>query len=364
MVIVQERLPHYRLALFEQIRRQLAGEGIDLAVIHGHAQCQATSPRAESQLPWARVVDNRVFATGRSALVWQPVVKMTADADLVIVEQASRMAANYVLLARQGLGGPRVAFWGHGANLQSTGTPASCASELLKRSVSRRPHWWFAYTEGSARRVEALGFPADRVSVVQNAADTSLIDAATALRDPFRCIFVGSLYAAKRLDIVFEAADLVAAHEPRFELTIVGDGEQRSYVKAQAARRPYVEYAMSLYGKELGAELKASSLMLLPGAAGLGILDGFAAGLPVVAIDADGHGPEIEYLDRDRNGLLVTGAAPEFADAVLRALDPSTNDRLRRGCEQTAHEITLDEMVRRFCIGIQSALRAKAGAGA
>src|SRR6266536_4368128 len=55
------------------------------------------------------------------------------------------------------------------ANLQR----ARRGAEAVKRVASRLPHWWFAYTEGSRARVEALGFSPERITVVQNAVDTA-----------------------------------------------------------------------------------------------------------------------------------------------------------------------------------------------
>ena len=63
-----------------------------------------------------------------------------------------------------------MALLGHGANLNVE--RASRLGEWVKRHVSRRAHWWFAYTEGARERVERLGYPPDRITVVQNSALT------------------------------------------------------------------------------------------------------------------------------------------------------------------------------------------------
>ena len=287
----------------------------------------------------------------------QPVLGMTAGVDLVIVEQASRMAANYALLARQACGGPPVAFWGHGANLQSDRSWRNRVAEAAKARVSRMPHWWFAYTEGSARRVEALGFPAHRVTVVQNAVDTSLIEATARRRDPYRCIFVGSLFPAKRLDLVFAASDLVAKQIPEFSLVIVGDGEERGRVQQAAASRPYVAYRGARMGGELASELKASSVMLMPAHVGLGVLEAFAAGVPVVTAEDMAHSPEFEYL-LDRVNASIGEATPESLSSRLVGLlrDPVALSGLRAGCATSSSNFTMSEMVSRFANGVVGGL--------
>ena len=95
---------------------------------------------------------------------------MTRGADMVIVEQASRLLLNYALLLGREPGGPRVAFWGQGRNVLPH--RASPAGEAVKRVVSRRVDWWFAYNERSVDVVRELGFAPYRITCVQNAIDT------------------------------------------------------------------------------------------------------------------------------------------------------------------------------------------------
>ena len=357
VLIVQERLPHYRVPFFEQLRSRLAQDGIDLELAHGRGQGAMAARGDEAELPWAHVVDNKTFGIGRHSLVWQPVRRLAAQADLVIVEQASRMAVNYALLARQAAGGSRVAFWGHGANMQTDGSRVGRFSEAAKARYSRLPRWWFAYTEGSARRVEALGFPHDRITVVQNAVDTSLIEATVVDRDPHRCIYVGGLYAEKRLDLLFAAADAVWAELPTFRLVVVGAGPLRDYVAAESAHRPFVDYLGPKFGKDLAIELKASSLMMLPGAAGLGILDAFAAGLPVVTATGIHHGPELEYVEDGVNGLVSDGSVTGLtADTRRLLLAPDVADGFRAACAASSARLTLGAMTDRFRAGVVAAL--------
>ena len=119
---------------------------------------------ATSSRPWGTARANLVIYGGRHELIWQPCLKEAMNADLVIVEQASRLLVNYALLGLQAARMTKVAFWGHGANLQRHS--ANALSESVKRVVSRHPHWWFAYTDGCRDRVAGIGYPADRITVV------------------------------------------------------------------------------------------------------------------------------------------------------------------------------------------------------
>ena len=107
-------------------------------------------------------------------------------------------------------GGPRLAYFGHGKNFQAA-RPDS-AAERFKRLWIKQVDWWFAYTQRSAAIVAGAGFPRDRITVVNNAIDTSGIAAEVAALDPaaqtaFRQslfggsqnigVYVGGLYRRK-----------------------------------------------------------------------------------------------------------------------------------------------------------------------
>ena len=166
----------------------------------------------------------------------------------MIVEQASKLLVNYPLLAWRRFGGPRVAWWGHGVNLD--GGSASALGEGVKRRLARRADWWFCYTEGTARIVEGLGVPRDRMTVVQNAVDTKEVQrlrseiseaqlAATRAELGIGSgpvgVYVGSLYNTKRIPFLIEASDQIRSKLPDFHLIVIGDGPDRPFLDAAAS---------------------------------------------------------------------------------------------------------------------------------
>lgn len=374
VLIAYKSLPRYRLEFFHGLRERLAEENIDLSLTYGQPTAQDAQRRDTGMLPWAESVPNTVWTLGSRELIWQPCLAQARRADLVIVEQASRLLLNYVLLLRQAVSAGRVAFWGHGANLQRH--RAHAGAEFIKRHVSRHPHWWFAYTEGTRARIETLGYPSGRITVVQNAIDTTGLrearrelngGAALNIRREFRlgdgpvAAFVGGLCADKRLGFLMCAADEIARARPDFRLLVIGDGPQRREVERWAASRPHVRYLGPLFGEEKVAALAVASVMLIPGVVGLAVLDAFALEIPLVTTASDSHGPEIEYLIDGTNGLIVDRPddVPVYAAAVLRLLsDDGLLDGLRRGCRQAAERYTNEEMIERFTGGVVAALAA------
>jgi glycosyltransferase involved in cell wall biosynthesis len=373
-MIAYKTLPTYRVAFYNSLRKSLAAVDVELSLVYGQPTDREAMRRDTTDLEWGERVTNRFFRIGSRNLAWQPIVHRARQADLVIVEQASKLLANYVLLLQQRVGLTKVAFWGHGANLQ--GHTADPRAEAVKRLVSRYPHWWFAYTAGTRDRVAGLGYPEERITVVQNAIDTRSLRAhraAVSDEQVFRfraehdlgegpvCAFVGGLYAEKRLPFLLEAADIVHRRLPGFRLIVIGDGPERALIEEASSARAYIRYVGGLFGTDKVEALATASLILMPGLVGLVVLDSFALELPLVTTTVDYHSPEIEYLEDGVNGILVRDPenADAYAEAVLRLLSSEAElASLRIGCRRAAGIYTNEEMVRRFTEGITRAIEA------
>jgi len=108
------------------------------------------------------------------------------------------------------------------------------------------------------RRVRAgSGYPDDRITRVQNAIDTAALAAAAARVDDEQlaslraelgvvggnvCIFVGAMYADKRLPFLLEACELIRRDVPDFEIIFVGDGPESAVVREAADHAPWIHY--------------------------------------------------------------------------------------------------------------------------
>jgi glycosyltransferase involved in cell wall biosynthesis len=373
VVIVQRALRRYRAGFYDRLRADLGRDGIELQVLHSTLPAHLDARDDALDLPWARHVPRRVVRVGGRHLVWQPLVRELRTADLIVVEQASQLLLNYRLLLRQAVGGPRVAFWGHG---RSFAAGRSDVGERIKGLVSRRAHWWFAYTELSAAVVAELGVPAGRITVVDNAIDTTALRrdleavspaALDALRRELGLgdgpvgLFLGALREDKHLDTLFEAAGQIREAVPGFHLLVIGSGPFEPAVRAEAQQHPWVSYLGARYGSDRAASLSLADVLLLPGTVGLVILDSFVAGAPLITSQGGTHSPEIAYLRNGENGVIVPGdvQAGRFADAVVEVLDdPELLERLRVGCAEDASRYGIEAMTARFADGIRQALDA------
>jgi L-malate glycosyltransferase len=364
LLIVQRRLTHYRLPFFERLRERLAHDGVQLSLAVGQATPAEAQKHDGGTLAWAVDAPCRYLLNGR--LCWQDLGRALAQADRVVITQENKLLNNLALL-----GGARrrpVALWGHGGNLQARPGLASRAAQGFKAHMSRRAQWWFAYTELSAQLFQGMQIAPERITVVNNAVDTQQLRSevlALSQRSPAAlrheaglpegplAVFIGSLYADKRLDLLLAAATLLHQQLPGFQLAIAGAGPLLESLRAQTAHSPWVHVLGPLQGTHKACLLATADLMLNPGLVGLGILDAFAAGLPLLTTDCGVHSPEIAYLQPGVNGLMCPPQAQALAEAALRLWhEPILAERLRQGSAAAASLYGLDQMVERFAAGV------------
>ncbi|MCL4472134.1 MAG: glycosyltransferase family 4 protein [Sulfuricella sp.] len=368
VAIVQRRLTHYRVPLFAALREVLAGRDIQLELLVGQGTPAEEKKHDAGELPWARTIPTRYLADGR--LCWQPLRRHLNGVDLLIVTQENKLIQNHLLLLA-----PRrfkLAFWGHGANLQSDNPHGF--KERFKRWTTNRVDWWFAYTQMSADLVTTAGFPDSRVTVLNNAVDTSELcrqrqsvtpEETHALRESLGFgagpvgVFVGSLYADKRLDFLFSAAEAIRREVPDFHVLIVGEGPESDKVQAWCAGHPWARWVGARFGREKMAYVSVAQMMLNPGLVGLGILDAFVCGVPMLTTDCGIHSPEIAYLENGINGVMTADDLNAYVGVSVHLLrDAQSLDTLRAGCVASAQEYTVENMARRFAGGVVSCLEA------
>lgn len=370
VVIIQRRMTQYRLPLLNLMRDKLDAAGVELMVVYGDPLPGEILKADSGDLPWGIHVPCRYWFNGR--LCWQNAMPVASNANMVVVTQENRLLFNYVrpILKKD----RKWAFWGHGRNFQAT-SPNSF-SERFKRWLSSQVDWWFAYTELSSATVMEAGFPRERITVLNNAIDTTELaeqvgsigpEEADEARREFGIgpgpigLSLASLHADKRLEFLIDAARCIRVQVPDFQLVIVGDGPQRDLVRAAVDEAGgWIRWLGARTGRDKARVLSMSQLMLNPGMVGLSILDSLVAGVPMVTTAYPHHSPEIVYLHSGQNGLMTDNDVESFVAGVVRLLgDPAELDTLRAGCRASAREYTIEKMADHFCKGILACLSAQ-----
>lgn len=372
VVILFRYIPQYRLPFLIRLQELCRARQIDLKVVYG-TPAREDDGRADRVDFAAGVFVRNYFVTlGKYTAVLQPVLSHIKDADLIIVEQQSKLVLNYLLISQQIMGKRRVAFFGHGKNLQATDDRT--LPERAKKWMALLPHWWFVYTDGVSEYVRQLGYPADRITVFHNAIDTkrlfewrSTISAdevmeaqrALNLTSEHICIYLGSMYPEKRMSFLIAACKHIRSHVPDFSMLFVGAGSDALMVKRFCDESGWAHYLGPLFGRDKVKYCMMAKLLLMPGAVGLAILDAFAMRIPIVTTDVPFHGPEIDYLKSGDNGLMVTPAddSSRYASAVSELLsDPSRLKKMADNSEYAASRLTIESMAEHFFEGIVRAL--------
>ncbi|MEO3693391.1 glycosyltransferase family 4 protein [Roseateles sp. DJS-2-20] len=367
MLVVQRRLTHYRVPFFERLRADMAAAGLELVLAHGDPTPEEVTKRDGGQLPWAHHLTTRYALGGR--LCWQPFGALAAGAELTVITAENKLVYN--LVEQFDAASRRVALWGHGANLQGD---ATSLRERFKARLALRADWWLAYTEMSRGLVEGLGFPKDRITVLDNAVDmTELCEqfaavtpaASAAARREMGldggpvALYLGSLYAEKRVDFLLESARQLRQRLPGFNLVVIGGGPELAVIQAAAQQEPWIKALGVRKGMEKVVAASVADVMLNPGLVGLNILDSFAGGLPMLTTDCGLHSPEIAYLESGRNGLMTANTLDAFVEASLSLLtQPERRAAMAAQARADALRYTLAHMSERFTEGVLGALAA------
>lgn len=366
VVICQYRLLHYRETLFESLRAESARAGIDLHLVHGQPTRRELVKNDTGHLDWATPVRNRYVEIGGRDVLWQPFPAQHRDAALVVLMQENRLLSNYPWLWWRNGTSARVAFWGHGRNFQSR-APNGWRERWKSRLVGR-VDWWFAYTGATRDILLEDGYPDERITVLNNAIDNTgflrdlaavtpamqadLRQAIDAREDSAVGLFCGSLYPDKRLDYLVAAGDRIVRDDPAFRLVVIGDGPSAGLIAEAARSRPWLHWVGAKRGIEKAAWFSLARLVLNPGLVGLHVLDAFCAGLPMLTTADARHSPEIDYLQHDRNGLVIRGDMAAYAGACAGLLrDPGRLTRLSAAARADASHYTQENMIGNFVDG-------------
>jgi glycosyltransferase involved in cell wall biosynthesis len=369
-VILQPRCELYRTTFYERLRTLLASKDVSLDLIYGESNDYDAV--CTGHVTGAIEVPSRYLYFGKRFLVWQPVLRHIRGADLVIIQQNSANLINYPILILRKLRVLRVALWGHGRCLQAG--ERRPIREAFKAWYSKQVDYWFAYTDLSRDLVEQLGFPAEKITVVNNAIDSGPLiaqydrtmsgdDRALRVRlgipeDARVGLYCGRFYADKRLRFLFEAASEVRRRCLRFHLVIIGEGtSEREVVDYAQANSEWIHFVGPKYGIERVPYFRIAACQLNPGLVGLGIVDSFAMLTPIITTDNSIHSPEIAYLKNGLNGIMTPNLVSAYSDAVLHYLnDEQYQATLRSGCYKARDAYTVEEMANRFAAGVMQAL--------
>ena len=294
IVLVSNRVYHYRVPVYNHLHNRLRSIGYELLVIT--SELQEDNPH---DVEFPLVEERPTFSSYRELIV-------ANDPAAVILFLHIKDVVVWPLLAWLKLRKTNVIYWNHGINLETPnnalknrvfGIFHSAADAILlyseneKQFIARR-HWRKLFVANNTLNFDAippiheskeelrrqLGIPFERV-----------------------VLFVGRIEPNKRLGDLLEAARLL---NDGIGVVIVGGGLSAEHA-AQIDSLPNVSYLGEIYdATRINQLFKLADVFSIPGKMGLGINHAFYWGLPVITEDVL-HAPEIVYLKKNRNGFIV-----------------------------------------------------------
>jgi len=368
VVILQEYMPTYRVAFFEALHERALSEGIELVVACGRPREVQEMRGDAGTVSFVRHLRQREWVILGRRMVIRRVVEAIAGADLVILEQARRNLDAYRLLFRRRHRNHLVALWGHGRDYIK---PTSALDRFVRRWLTSRADWFFAYTKGGVEAVAAEGYPRARTTLVQNSIDTTTLrdSVAAVTRESIEsfndahdlrgktALFVGALDESKRLPFLREAAEQSHELDHCFRLLIAGDGDMRRTVERWASKHSWLAYVGPVSGVEKAVALASAQVLAMPGRVGLVAVDSFAAAVPLITTNWAWHAPEFEYLEDGHNSVVTADDPSVYARRLIELLnDQALLVELGAACIDANKVITAAAMAENFLAGIRGAL--------
>lgn len=362
---------HYRAPFHERLRALLAEHDVYYTVVYCAPGEENRKKGDAIDIAWGHKVGLTALPGG---LLYQHGLRQAMKSDLVIIQQENKLLLNYVLNLASLAGVKKIAYFGHGRNFQSR-NPNSMA-ERFKRFWSTKADWWFGYTEETRAHIRSLGFPDERITVFNNAVDTTHMRQQMAASTPEARatlaasiglvgknvgVFVGGIYPDKRMEFLIDAADRVRARIPDFELIVVGGGSDLPLVEQLAESRPWVHVMGPRFGQEKVNLMLLGEVFMMPGLMGLAILDAGTAGLAIATTAFPWHSPEIAYLEPGVSGLKVAdwqNSEAYAGEVAALLLNGPELERMREAARAMADRYSIEAMARNFASGTLKALAA------
>ncbi len=363
IAVVHPWLPKYRVKFFELLRRRGAEIGIEFVIFYGDAPPEWRARGDTSVATWATALRTRFLTFRGRTLILKSLRPITRSGpyDLIIVEQAVRNLETFRLIIQS----TPIAFWGHGATYTKQ---VGRVQEAVKQWLTGRGCWFLAYTRGGGDAVTRAGFPAARVTVLNNASDTAALSVDLASITPAEishfvktydlrgktALFLGGLDEPKRIPFLLHSAAMASALDPDFRLLIAGNGSERATVEEACRTNPAVHYLGSVFGTEKALALRGAEVIAMPGRVGLVAVDSFAAGTPIVTTNWPWHAPEFEYLEAARNAIVTRDDEATYASELVKILnDASRLSGLAAECLEARERYSIQLMVENFVAGVR-----------
>jgi glycosyltransferase involved in cell wall biosynthesis len=322
IVFVFDRVMHYHRALFVRLDRELGQLGHELILLSGKEKATTTGRVALK----TQVVRNqiefeldewpiRTFMVRYQHGVARRIQEIRPD--IVVTTCHSGTVSEWQIAGLKRKLDFKLVAWQCGYEFN----PGNLKRFVLSKFVPRFDYH-LAYHSNAKHYAINHGARPEQVTVMHNTINEAAIECLPKqqarqlinaqwpiLQNKKLVLYVGAILEEKRLEVVFEALDLM--HRADVMFLMVGDGPHRQRINEKFGhRKDFLSTGQIVQG--VGPYFDAADLFVLPGTGGLAINEAMAHGLPVVSGYADGSADDL-VVDGKSGYRLRQGTAAELA---------------------------------------------------
>lgn len=292
VLLYQSQIPHYRRPIFEEL-----GKYVDLTIAYTSGEYQSGENYSVK-----KVKMHRIPKVG----YWHglDLVRLAKKSDILI----SMLAPGYLDINLIKCFAPKIKHirWGIGVQAgYETRYDSPIGADIFLKIVRACDAALF-YSEYPRNKYARIGIDAQKMFVANNTVAVEKIDVATERK---KLIFVGTLYAQKRVDLLLDAyAKAVSQCSGVPNLVIVGDGDEREKLMAQAQElciADRVSFKGKIEDESILSKLFSEAVACIsPDQAGLSVLKSMGYGVPFITMKDAITGGEIFNIVDKQNGVL------------------------------------------------------------
>ena len=325
VLIAYSYTSHYRLGVFRALLDQ---PGVDVTVAAGTTPALESPSVATSGVAPIRPHDlpelqwHRTLAIGW--LRFQPGLlrrSLSSRYDVVVWDPSMHCLTTWLSSVVIRARGQTLLYWGLGWTKQH-----SRSKERRKVAVFRLAHGFMTYGARSAYLGAQAGYPSDRLYVVGNSLpDHEAAREVAAVMPPDSPLVLGvalRLSQRKRVDLLIRAVARLNELGVPTRAIIVGEGPERASLQALAQTcGADVDFAGALYDPaQIAAYYRQIHLTVIPGHAGLTVIQSLMHGRPVITHDnPDNHADEWTAIRAGVSGdFFAEGQLDALVDTILK----------------------------------------------
>ena len=341
LIIEQPTLTKYRVPVFRELAER---DGIALKLFYGSRPGWCNVPpegfEAEPRPLW----DRHIFG---NRIAWQQAQWEFATrrhTDVLLLQWNVRYLSLIPALLRAKSERVPTILWGHGFSKNDRPWRSNTRLSIAKLATAL-----LVYNQTTAQKYVASGWDPQQIFVALNSLDQSSIQRSRQawLNKPDRLrafrreqkltsgplvLFISRLDPARRLDLLWEAAQKLSSKFPMLQVIVIGKGDAEQTRLKELGQHLGVADRVRFIGPvydemELAPWFLSADLLCFPSHMGLSVLHAFGYGLPVITSDClEMHGPEVEALQHGENGLLF---AHENSSSLANMINSLVTDRQR-----------------------------------